>query len=505
MENLLQQHTVCMSRSVIDRQEECGVSGSFTLPDYCSDMAAVLTCTMVPHLQSRQWSGDRLLIDGAADVRVLYLDEDRCCIHSAEFSLPFSLEVKCDGVTDSVPVSVDLSTRYVNWRVVSPRCIEIRGAVTAGILAQTTEEIPMAEVISTELEAKTCPITVTAPAFFAEKVITVSEQLDFPQMNPSADMLLGGECCLEMTECRVLNAKAIVKGVLHVHQLYTDNGEKGTTHCLSYAVPFSQIIDADGATENQLHSIRACILSDTERCLVGADGENTVLDVTAKILLQLCIWQREETTVLLDAYHTKYPVSLHHNEFEHSAYQGYRLENTVLPVPCQLPSGDISEVVDVWTKMTECDTTVAGQKVAITGKLQISVLYRDCDKHVCFYQNTEDFRMDSPCSGDKAQIEMNVVDTQYRMDGACLQLQVKMNCHVKEYVCCNHRIITDIQVQTDRAFDSSDVNLMMYYAHSGDSVWEIGRHCHASARYIAEENGLTDDRLDKDCLLTIPL
>ena len=115
MENLLQQHTVCMSRSVIDRQEECGVSGSFTLPDYCSDMAAVLTCTMVPHLQSRQWSGDRLLIDGAADVRVLYLDEDRCCIHSAEFSLPFSLEVKCDGVMDSVPVSVDLSTRYVNW------------------------------------------------------------------------------------------------------------------------------------------------------------------------------------------------------------------------------------------------------------------------------------------------------------------------------------------------------------------------------------------------------
>ena len=505
MENLLQQKTVIISRPILDRQEECGVSGSFTLPDYCADISSVMSCQLTPHLQHRQWSGDRLLIDGVADVRVLYLDELRSSVHAVEFPLPFSVECKTDCVSDSVPVSVELRTRYINWRVISSRCIEVRGAVMLNILALSTEEIGLYEAHCLELEAKTCNVTVSAPVCATEKIVTINEQLEFPQTKPAAEMLLGGNCCTEVTECRLLTGKAIIKGNVHIHQLYTDNVEKGRTNCLDFVIPFSHIVDVEGASENQLYSIRAICLSDTERCLVGADGANTVLDATVKMLIQLCVWDEENVSLLLDAYHIQRPMTPIFKEFTHNRYLGHKYENVTIPVPIEFTSGEVAEVIDVCVSPTDYEVAIKGQIAVYNGRFQIVAIVRDADGHIQCLQKYEDFRIDVPCSGDLANGQLTVLNVRYHVDKNCISLQIQINCFLDMYQQCHYRIISGLEVQDNCVYDSDNSNLLIYYASPGESIWEIGRSCHASAKSICEENALSEDIVKVPTLLTIPL
>ena len=71
MEQLLKKKSVRLSGLAMDKQEECPISGEYTLPEYCPDVAVVLKCFAYPRILSRQWSGDQLLLDGNAVIRVL--------------------------------------------------------------------------------------------------------------------------------------------------------------------------------------------------------------------------------------------------------------------------------------------------------------------------------------------------------------------------------------------------------------------------------------------------
>ena len=68
---------ISTNETLFDDFDERPVDCDFVLPDYCPDIAAVLKCTLKPVIQSKQLSGDRMLVDGQANIRVMYLDEAR--------------------------------------------------------------------------------------------------------------------------------------------------------------------------------------------------------------------------------------------------------------------------------------------------------------------------------------------------------------------------------------------------------------------------------------------
>ena len=71
---------ISTNETLFDDFDERPVDCDFVLPDYCPDIAAVLKCTLKPVIQSKQLSGDRMLVDGQANIRVMYLDEARKCV-----------------------------------------------------------------------------------------------------------------------------------------------------------------------------------------------------------------------------------------------------------------------------------------------------------------------------------------------------------------------------------------------------------------------------------------
>ena len=134
---------VPVNETLFDDFDERPVDCDFVLPDYCPDIAAVLKCTLKPVIQSKQLSGDRLLVDGQATIRVMYLDEGRKCVRCCEFSQPFTstFSVKNAGVNACIRATA--KTDYVNCRATSPRRLDVHGAFTVKlkITAQGSREV----------------------------------------------------------------------------------------------------------------------------------------------------------------------------------------------------------------------------------------------------------------------------------------------------------------------------------------------------------------------------
>lgn len=508
MEQLLHKQTVSVTQTVLNTAEEYVISGDYILPEYCPDVAVVLKCLVTPHIQSRRWSGDALTLDGMAVIRVLYLDEERRCVRVAEFTQPINCTMRGQG-GDTVPVRVSVTQDYVNCRAVSPRRVEVRGGLTVRVVAQCAAplELPCAAAAQ-RLYTKSVSRTVSAPLTSGEKIIAVNETLVFDSSLPPAEQLLGGDCAAVVSEVKLLTDKAIIKGQIHLHQLYTDDSVAGTTYVLEQSVPFSAIMDVDGVRDGMLHTAHVCVLSDTEECVVGENGQNTALGFSAKLLIQLYTYERVSAELVLDAYHPAYPVTLDAQPLSlHSLCGAFRQTVTAqksIPLPCE----GLQELLDVWVTPMQTVGRVDGGRVELDVALLVSLLVRDADGIIAYYERPEDVHLDCAQVTDGGPCEVlatvTPVGVSYAAMGDKLDLRLTLAVAAELWESAQDQVVRDITLHQDSPYPSESAVLRLYYADAGESVWDIARRCHTSPDAVREENDLRDEVLLAKTVLLIP-
>ena len=506
MDNLLRRQPVSMSRFLIHESEECVVNGECNLPDYCPDIAVVLKCMMTPYVQNRQWSGDQLLVDGIVHIRVLYLDEDRRCPRSVEFCIPFSCPLHSQGRVDMTPVELTLSSKYINCRAVGPRRLEVRGAINIAAKAEIAHQTELAFTAGADgLHTKMHDATISYPIGAAEKILTINDALEFSDNLPPAEILLGGECRAVVQECKMLTGKAIVKGYIYIHQLYAADAESGDCRCLDYVIPFSQILDVEGMEEGMPCCAAVQILSDTQRCVAGPDGDNSVLEIMVKLLVQLHVHRCNCVQILTDAYHTAYPITPMKEEISLCATAGTRWEKAVLPMKVALPAGQLQHIIDVWIEKKEVDTQCRNGVVAVKGRWFVCVLARDVDGQVVYHEYPEEYCLEFAGSGSHGQAELSITELHYRVIDDQLELQVEVCTALtlrQEEIC---PVIQELKLHTDQPYSSPKTNLILYFAEPGESVWDIGSCCHTSPECICAENDLECDAIATPTVMLVPI
>lgn len=497
---------ISTNETLFDDFDERPVDCDFVLPDYCPDIAAVLKCTLRPVIQSKQLSGDRMLVDGQAIIRVMYLDEGRKCVRCCEFSQPFTSNFTVKTVGVNACVRVTAKTDYVNCRATSPRRLDVHGAFTVKlkITAEGGTDV-VCSATGNGLYTRDTSIAYTVPAASAEKSFTISEVLDLGSGKPPAEALIRGEAVPCLTDCKLLANKAIIKGDLLLKNLYASDVSAGNMEQVRHEIPFSQIIDVDGLSDEWQCEVFLDVVSSDIHISVNQNGESCLLTVSIKLNAQIQCYRTGNTDVVVDAYSTQYPLKLETGRVNTRHLEHIRRENCVLKEALDLPPDGISEIIDVWCEATPLAQRCEEGKAFVDGRLLICMLARDPGGAVAYYERPADFTLDFDERCDSMTAEMTVRQVEYAIVGGKVELRVELEVVRGCYADVSCQAVTAIEADEKAGFPKEKAALKIYYANSGESIWEIAKSCHTSMNAVMEENNLPSEVLQEDTMLLVPL
>lgn len=489
-----------------DTMSELPVDGDFVLPEYCPDVAAVLKCTLTPLVQSRQMSTDRLLADGVVQVRVLYLDEERRCVRSCEFSQPFSTAFPLPPMPGGAFLRLNAKTDYVNCRAVSPRRLDIHGAFTLKLRAMAAaEQNAILSVEGEGVHTRRVRLQGTVPAAFAEKPFTVSEILEAGEGRHPAEMMLKTSVTPVVTDCKVLMNKAILKGNLLLKALYVTDAAAGTAETAEAEVPFSQILDLEGLNEEWICDADVTLLSEEVRVEASGGGDTALLSVNAKLLAILHGWRSESAEVVCDAYSAHCPLVTEIRQMEMPQLLGVWRDERTVRQTFELPSDTVKDILDMWCEVSGAGMAGDGEHLTLDGRLLWCMLVRDNSGELSYYERAENFSLPYEDGGRDDTPDVRVCRTAFQNGGGKLELRVDLAVTRRCQKTHTHTVLGHVTADEAAAYPPDKAALKICYATKGESLWDIARRCRTSVEAVMEENHLTGDTLSADTMLLIPL
>ncbi len=504
MELHTEQKEIRTVQTLPEEFDERAIDCDFILPDYLPDITAVLKCIVKPTVQSHQISGDRVTADGMTLLQLLYLDEERKCIHSYETSQPFSANftLKAPALDNRIDLSVKVN--YVNCRPTGPRRVEVHGAFQV-ILMQSTETVctVLETVTDDQLVSKQDTITYSVPCVYGEKAFTVNEVVEL-QNNQSADSVLRTEMIPTVTECKCLTGKAVVKGELLLKSILVADRQNGSLICSQNRIPFSQLLDAEGLTEDTTVACEAVVLFCETHLTQNPVGENTLLSVAAKLKLSMQGYRTEIACVLTDAYHTAYPIETEYEHLTPVTVHGFSSDVTTIPLTVELPNGGICSVEDCW-----CDVLSVADREGGNGGTEVCttlcMLTRDAQDCYAYYERQADFVLPLGDGDVQEKTTVAVWDCTAALSGNRVDVRLTVAVNRKRISQAQCRAISNLSLDERRPFANEDGEAMcplkVYFAGAGESLWDIAKSQHIAVEKLCRENNLFCDTLSTDTAL----
>jgi len=306
MELNLQRQTVTVNEAVYSGAVEQPLECDVLLPDYCPDIQKILRCEVSPSLLSAPVSGEKLTVDGMAVVHLYYLSEDGCLRH-AEYKIPYTKTIELRSSPASPSVHVTQSIDYFNCRAVSPRRLDMRGAVSiqARVSSLCEEQIVCgADGAGMQFCSDRAENTVLLPQ--SARQLSVREELELGYGKPAIGNIIRYTASADVSDYKVISGKVVTKGELSVRIIYQCEEDPKQLELMEYAIPVSQVVDVEGVDEECVCNVWYDVCGLDVSPKRNGDGENRVFALEAAVNACVCAHRRVELDTCCDCYSTLY-------------------------------------------------------------------------------------------------------------------------------------------------------------------------------------------------------
>ncbi|MFR6095864.1 MAG: DUF3794 domain-containing protein [Dysosmobacter welbionis] len=280
------------------------------VPDYCPDIARIIETTGKVFLHSREMRDGRAEISGTVRVTVLYTPEGKGGIRTLEFAMPFTVETDGRSLPDCAALLADTEPELLETRMLNPRKVFTHCKLVTRLtgyqrrpLCFCTDAEAGPELCIEKKQEQQHAIVLT---HIAEKDFTFSEQMDLSPGREGAAEILTSRVNSTVTETKIVGSKLLFKGIFTVSLLYRT--ADGRCCAASGELPFSQILEVEGAPEGAEPSVRLQFTG-ADLQVDGADAEGREIAVTLYLHATALLRQTQELTLLSDLYSTAYDLT----------------------------------------------------------------------------------------------------------------------------------------------------------------------------------------------------
>ncbi len=471
------------------------------LPDAMPDLARVLEVESQVFLEAKAASG-RVSFSGRIRSEVLYQPEEGG-IRSLPVVIPFQFGEEVSGMEEQSVIHAKVRAATGDVRILNPRKLLLRIGMLVELQVFGSDELACQGTLPQQekwgLETRTVEELTEVICAVPRKPFAFEDRLVLPGGGQRAERILKCRPVCSVSEARVVGSKLMVKG--KVTLLFLMNGEEGELFQSSFDLPFSQIMEACGASEKA--RVQAEVhLTDCNYELT--DGGSTV-DISFDLLAQAVLREERQLTLTADAYSVGYPVELETSPMSciRMTDSGTLRQNVRELIECGMA---LQRVQDI-----RADLGLASQSTdGTTRTLMVDVAIHACvceeGGRITSLSRTYpvSVQLEAP---DEAEVRFDceVTDLQGDPTGGGAEVRFSVHFSYAVYSRKTLEILEKLTVNEEQPRDcSGSPSLVLRRVQSGETLWELAKGFHTRGADILEANGLEGEDLEEGSFLLIP-
>lgn len=499
---------LAVNETVYSSNGEIPVDEDFVLPDYYAEINKLLKCKVIGRITSKNINNQSVTIDGHLCINILYCDKNGQ-LHSFEHISPISRSFDTSTDITGATIEASIKTEYANCRVVTERKVSVHGALSIFLKAVLQKKYDViADITDDDIQIDRKEFPALNSVGIAEKNLLIEEELVLSAGQPPVESILRYCACPTVTEVKAVRNKAAVKGNLAVTILYRSGKQCGVYKC---TVPFSQLLDISGMNEECICTAKAslCYLEITP---AKGDGEIRKMSLNAKLALSTQSYCDDKIPVIIDAYSTDYELSMKKTDMSIEKVLGHISDTHMFKNTIDFGDCEISNIIDSWTEIEVIGCTYKDREITVNAAVNICILATDSEERVAFYEKKVDMvykkHTDFECSGnmkcDTHFEPMSVSFTLLSDSSVEYRVEYRVNLSVREENCL--AMLTEINCDSKSPkIKTQDCSLIIYYAQSGERVWDIAKAYNSDVLQMREINSLNTDIIENNKQILIPL
>lgn len=505
MELNITREQVCINDICFNQNVEHGVDFDVNIPDYCGEVHKILRTSLIPRISSKNVNGQTLTVDGNVCFNVVFLDDGNH-IRCFEETVSFSKSIDMGETYQFCNLVANAKCGYLNAKAVNQHRVSVHSVIDIhikGYVRKTAEII--SDIDNPDVYVNRGDTPTTIPVACVEKNIIVEEELSLAATQHPIGLILRYNVVPKILSHKTINDKIIAKGELCVDVLYLTADDCGTEK-YSATVPFSQIIDIDGVTEECECDIKAAMSHLELKPRNTYDGEARSFILSAKVCLCASAVCNNDVAVIYDAYSSKYNLNLKNTNTTFQKVVAKISDNYTCKKQLEFSDGDISSILDIWCSCDFKGSRCEENNILISGTVIVSMFAKNKDDDINYFEKPVDFeykcQMEHIPENFRIEPILSCGAINYSVsDNDCVDVSVLLSVSAVVYEVKQINVITDAQLSDgETCKPKGECSLVIYYALKGESVWDIAKKYNASPAELMNINSLSET---VDCDKTI--
>lgn len=508
MELNLPQKSLASLVEALNTVSEQPVDIDFTLPDYCPDIEKILRCKITPQIFSRNISAGQLQVEGNSVISILYIDSEKGGMRVCEQTLPYSASFRINDVPEDYVVHTSVKCEYVNCRALSRRRLTVHGAFSLYAKVLTKGSVVFGcpeELENTEFKKK--DISASVLSSLSSKQFSVTDEIQISG-KPAVELIVDNDINSRLIDYKIIPDKIMLNGELNVRLLYISDTETGKTEHLDYIIPFSEVIDSPGLTEDSEACVNLSVMSSDLSLKSDILSENPLVNVDSRVCVSIIAYSTEEVTIATDAYNTEFSSE---PEFKRiSIPDGTKKLSGSFMHKDTLSLNDIkiSEILDFTASVCPLTTNISDGKLVINSKINVKILAYNSDNDTVYIERVVDVCKEQELNDEYNSVicsDLSIISISYRFgDNNDIEIRCELNYSylLQKNTCFN--TLSALNVDDKKPFNKKTCALSIYYAESGEKIWDIAKMYNTKQSMIISENELVTETLEEPTLLFIP-
>lgn len=477
------------------------------VPDYCPDIARIIAADGKIYLHSRELRDGKASVGGTVRVTVLYTPDGEGGIRTLEFAIPFNVESDNRAFGECVFLEADTRTEFLESRILNPRKVFTHCKLVTHLTGYQKTQLCFCTDLDTEenlcVEKRQEQQKVTLLTHIAEKDFTFTEEINLSPGREGAAELLNSRIIGSVTESKVVGSKLIFKGIFAVSLLYRSlDGKYYTT---ASELPFSQIMEVDGAAEGCTPTLRMQ-LTGTDFQIDGDDAENRQIAVTLYLHATAFLREEQELTLLNDLYSTAYETSYEASPFSATGfYETFSRRHTVREV---LEIGVVADsILSLTASCGAVTVSREGETTALRTEVNVQALYLDEGGVPLVVERSFDVtsQLELP---ENCKVSASAVcpeEVQGSLGDRGIEVRFPVDFHAEAVSRLKKICIASAKLDTGSAKESVGApSLVLRCLGKQESAWDLAKKYNTTISMILAANQLEDGEIPREKLLLIP-